>query len=244
MKAMIFAAGLGTRLLPLTAHTPKALIKVGGKTLLERSIAYLKKFGVDDIVVNIHHFPEQIRDFLQQHKNFGVQIRISDESDHLLDTGGGILHARHLLEGGESILLINVDILTNMDLGTFFRCHEQTGALASLAVRERSSSRYLLFDRKNRLSGWQNTSTGELRVSRPATIPESVPLAFSGIHLIRPELLSKITESGKFSIIDLYLRLSATENIASYRDQDSIWMDLGKYGEIMKAEELIRQMEQ
>jgi NDP-sugar pyrophosphorylase family protein len=243
MKAMIFAAGLGTRLKPLTENKPKALIEIGGKSLLERSIIYLKSYGINDITVNVHHFAQQIKDFLEQHNYFGLTIHISDESSLLLDTGGGILKAKSFLQGNESILLINVDILTNLNLNHFFKFHRESNALASLVVRQRQTSRYLLFDKKDQLSGWKNVTSGELRISRPESVAEAIPMAFSGIHLIQPEMLSLIHESGKFSIIDLYLRLSATEKILAFPDTESIWMDLGKYEEIDEAEELIRLME-
>lgn len=240
MKAMIFAAGLGTRLKPLTGNKPKALVELGGKTLLERSISYLKSYGVSDITINVHHYAQQIKDFLEQNHNFGLLIHVSDESDLLLDTGGGVLKAGPLLQGDESILLINVDILTNLDLNRLIAFHRESGALASLVVRRRETSRYLLFDHENQLSGWKNATTGDLKVSRPASVATAVSMAFSGIHLIRPELLSMIKESGRFSIIDLYLRLSSTEKILAFPDQESLWMDLGKYSEMHEAEELIR----
>ncbi|MEL7587721.1 MAG: nucleotidyltransferase family protein [Prolixibacteraceae bacterium] len=240
MKAMIFAAGLGTRLKPLTETRPKALIEVGGKTLLERSISYLKHYGVTDITVNVHHFAGQIIDFLKQHDHFGVSIHLSDETGQLLDTGGGVLKARPWLEGNEAILLMNTDILTNLDLKRFSRVHRESKALASLVVRQRETSRYLLFDAEGCLSGWKNVKTGELRIARPENIGEAIPMAFSGIHLIEPELFSLITESSKFSIIDLYLRLAATGKIMAYRDTDSVWMDLGKFEEMEEAERLVR----
>lgn len=243
MKAMIFAAGLGTRLKPLTENKPKALVELGGKTLLERSITYLKNYGISDITVNVHHYAQQISDFLEQHDHFGIPMHISDETSMLLDTGGGILKAKPFLEGKEPILLINVDILTNLNLYHLFQFHRESKALASLVVRQRETSRYLMFDSKNQLSGWKNSVSGELRISRAGSIAEATPMAFSGIHLMEPELLSLIRESGKFSIIDLYLRLSSTEKIMAFADSESIWMDLGKYGQIDSATQLIKQME-
>jgi NDP-sugar pyrophosphorylase family protein len=243
MKAMIFAAGLGIRLKPLTDNKPKALIELGGKTLLERSITYLKSYGISDITVNVHHYAQQIKDYLEQHHYFDLSIHISDESDLLLDTGGGILKAKSLLDGDDHILLMNVDILTNLDLKRFIQFHRESGALASLVVRRRKTSRYLLFDHKNQLSGWENATSGELKVSHPESIAGAIPMAFSGIHLIRKRLFSLIQESGKFSIIDLYLRLSATEKILAFPDSESVWMDLGKYEEMHEAEALIRLIE-
>ncbi len=240
---MIFAAGLGTRLKPLTNDKPKALVEVGGKTLLERSVTYLKNYGITDVTVNVHHCAAQIREFLRQRSNFGISIHVSDETDLLLDTGGGLLKARGFLEGKESILLINVDILTNLDLYRLFQTHTQSDALASLVVRRRQTSRYLLFDDDDRLAGWENRISGEIRQARPGLAAETIPMAFSGIHLIRPRLFSLIREAGRFSIIDLYLRLSASEKIMAFTDNDSAWMDLGKFGDLAKAEELIRLIE-
>ena len=242
MKAMIFAAGQGTRLKPLTNTIPKALVGIGGITLLERCIMYLKNYDINDITVNIHHFGQQIRDFLQENNNFGITIHLSDETDQLLDTGGGILKARHFLEGNDPVLLINVDVLTNLNLSRLARAHDEQMPLASLVVRKRRTSRYLMFDKNMQLAGWKNVDTGETKVCRGDTIKAAVPFAFSGIHLIQPELFSKITETGKFSVIDLYLRLAASEKIMAYDDRESIWMDLGKYEEIGKAEELVKKI--
>ena len=242
MKAMIFAAGLGTRLRPLTNSKPKALVEIGGKTLLERCICYLKNFQIHDITINIHHYDQQISDFLSQNDNFNIRIHLSDESARLLDTGGGILKAKAFLKGKEPILLINVDVLTNLDLDQLFRFHTDSKAMASLVVRKRDTSRYLLFGESRQLAGWKNTCTNEVKVCRPDSIERAVPLAFSGIHLISPELLSMITETGKFSVIDLYLRLAAHEKILSFVDSGSIWMDLGKYEEIDQAEQLVKKI--
>lgn len=240
---MIFAAGLGTRLKPLTDHKPKALVDIGGKTLLERSVTYLKNYGINDITINVHHHAQQIRHFLKQQSDFGISIHVSDETDMLLDTGGGLLKAKEYLEGKKPVLLMNVDILTNLDLYRFFHFHKTAGALASLVVRQRKTSRYLLFNRENQLCGWKNHSTGEVRTSRPNSMEEATPVAFSGIHMIGPELFSLIRESGRFSIIDLYLRLSTSEKIVAFEDDDSVWMDLGKFEDIAAAEKLVQQTE-
>jgi NDP-sugar pyrophosphorylase family protein len=243
MKAMIFAAGLGTRLKPLTDNKPKALVEIEGKTLLERSITYLKHYGINDITVNVHHYAQQIRDFLEQHDHFGITMHISDETGMLLDTGGGILKAKAFLEGKEPILLVNVDILTNLNLYLLLQFHKESEALVSLVVRDRETSRYLLFDRMDQLCGWKNVTTGKLRIARPDSVAEAFPMAFSGIHLIEPKLLSLISESGKFSVIDLYLRLAATEKILAFAHPASIWMDLGKYEQMDSARQLIKQMD-
>ena len=163
MKAMIFAAGTGSRLKRLTAHTPKALIPIGGKPMLEHVILKLKSSGFDQIVINIHHLGNQIVDFLEANNNFGVRIEISDESDYLLDTGGGIKKATSLLCGNEPFLIHNVDILSNVDLKKLYDTHVQTNPLATLLVSQRNTSRYLLFNKENRLCGWRNHETGEVK---------------------------------------------------------------------------------
>ena len=241
MKAMLFAAGLGTRLKPLTDSKPKALVEIGGMTLLERCILQLKQSGVQDITINVHHFGEQIISFIKEHDNFGLTIHISDESDRLLDTGGGILKAKEFLAGDEPILLINVDVLTNLDLTKLLDYHCNSESLATLVVRKRETSRYLLFNQKQ-LVGWKNIKNSELKASRPGMIDQAEEFAFSGIHIIQPELFDQIEETGKFSIIDLYLRLAKTEKISAFVDTDSVWMDLGKVDEISQAEELIKQL--
>ncbi len=242
MKAMLFAAGLGTRLKPLTDDKPKALVEIGGITLLERCIKQLIRNGICEIVINIHHFGDQIKDFLEQHQNFGLSISVSDESDALLDTGGAILKAKALLTGSDPILLINVDILTNLNFKKILDYHIQNRAFATLVVRQRSTSRYLLFNRQI-LVGWKNKKSGEIKVSQPEKIANANEFAFSGIHIIQPELLDEITESGKFSIIDLYIRLAKSHKICAFVDSDSVWMDLGKVEELSQAEELVKKLE-
>ena len=242
MKAMIFAAGLGTRLKPLTNDRPKALVEIGGLTLLERSIRYLASYGIKDITINVHHFAQQVIDFLATQKFPNLSLHISDERENLLDTGGGILKAKSFLEGSEPIVFMNVDILTNLDLQQLVEFHESHEALASLVVRQRATSRYLLFDAQHQLTGWINKKTGEQKMSRPQQIHISQPLAFSGIHMVSPKLLSLMTETGKFSIIDLYLRLAKSEKILGFTDSQSIWMDLGKYEDLEEAILLTQQL--
>jgi len=241
---MLFAAGLGTRLQPLTNSKPKALVEINGKSLLQRSLENLKAQGVSDVVINVHHFPDQLIDFLNQYKHFEMNIQISDERDELLDTGGGILKAKPLFNAGEPILILNVDVLTNLPFQKLLRLHQQEKALATLVVRNRKTSRYLLFDNKQQLTGWKNNQTGATKVSRPDEFQRSTPYAFSGIQIIQPELLDQIREKGKFSIIDLYLRLAKTEIIKAFIDEQSVWMDLGKYEQMVEAERLIRLIEQ
>ncbi len=237
MKAMIFAAGLGTRLYPLTADRPKALVEVAGKTLLQRAIEKVSDGGFNQLVINIHHYGEQIIRFLEANNNFGLSITISDERDQLLDTGGGIMKAAPWLDGDEPFLVYNVDVLSNIDLQLFRKYHEERGGLATLAVRDRKTSRYLAFDESMQLTGWRNVSTGEEIISR--NIPNSRLFAFSGIQLIDPAIFSLIAERGSFPLIPLYLKLAGNHPIMGYNDQSSLWMDLGKPDQIIAAEKLI-----
>ena len=234
---MIFAAGLGTRLYPLTLDRPKALVEIAGKTLLQIVIEKLIREGYHDLVVNIHHFGDQIVDFLEANHNFGVKISVSDERGQLLDTGGGILKAASFLSGDEPFLVYNVDVLSDIDLKFFRKYHTERGGLATLAVRDRKTSRYLAFDKSMQLSGWKNTKTGEEIVSR--TMQNCNLLAFSGIQFVEPAIFRMITETGSFPLIPLYLRLAANYPIYGYRDHSSLWMDLGKPDQIIEAEKLI-----
>ncbi len=240
MKAMIFAAGLGTRLKPFTNDKPKALVELNGKTLLQHCIENLVRHGFTDLVINIHHFGEQIIDFLERNHNFGVHIALSDERDGLLDTGGGLKKAAPLLAGKEPILIQNVDILSNIDYNLLIETHKQSKALATMVVRDRVTSRYLLFDQHLTLKGWTNVKTGKVKESLPLNGDEQ-RLAFSGIHLIDPSFLNYITEEGKFSIIDLYLRLAHDHHIQGFHDTSSFWMDLGKPEELLRAGKLLKE---
>lgn len=227
MKAMIFAAGLGTRLQPLTNDRPKALVRVGEWTMLEIAIRKLKNAGVDQIVINLHHFGQMIKEFLYEKDFFGADIRFSDESGLLLDTGGGLKHAAPLLMGNEPFFVYNVDILTNLDIGSLWDAHMKDRPLATLAIKTRPGSRFFLFDEDNRLSGWKNFETGEQKISIPKS-ERYVPAAFSGIHVIEPEIFALITESGVFSIVDTYLRLAASQAIKGFNHDKDLWFDLGK----------------
>jgi NDP-sugar pyrophosphorylase family protein len=237
MKAMIFAAGLGTRLHPFTIDKPKALVEIAGKPLLQLAIERVSVAGYKDIVINIHHFGSQIIDFLERENNFGLNIAISDERDQLLDTGGGILKAASLLSGSGPVLVYNVDVLSNIDLKAFRNFHVERGGLATLAVRDRKTARYLVFNEDMMLSGWKNISTGEEKIIRDS-ITQRI-FAFSGIQIIDPSIFSMITESGSFSLISLYLRLAKTERIFGYNDISSLWMDLGKPDQLKEAEKYI-----
>jgi len=237
MRAMIFAAGLGTRLYPLTLHKPKALVEIGGKTLLQMAIEKVSQAGYHDLVINIHHFGDQIIEYLEKNNNFGLNIIISDERDQLLDTGGGILKASTWLDGDEAFLVYNVDVLSNIDLQLFRKCHLEHGGLATLAVRQRNTARYLAFDDTMQLSGWRNIKTGDEIASR--NMQNCSLLAFSGIQLIEPAIFKLITETGSFPLMPLYLRIAAYQRIMGYRDKSTLWMDLGKPSQIIEAERYI-----
>jgi len=234
---MIFAAGLGTRLFPLTIDKPKALVEIEGKTLLQMAIEKVSQAGYHDLVINVHHFADLIIQFLKQKNNFGLNITISDERGRLLDTGGGILKAAPFLEGADPFLVYNVDVLSNIDLQLLKKYHSEKGGLATLVVRDRLTSRYLAFDDSMQLSGWQNIKTGEEIVSRD--MQNCCLLAFSGIQLIEPAIFKLITETGNFPLIPLYLRLAKEHRIMGYNDQSTLWMDLGKPSQITEAKKYI-----
>ena len=238
MKAMIFAAGIGSRLKPYTLHTPKALVEVGGKPLLQWIIEKIINAGISQIVINIHHFGEQIIDFLTQNKNFGIEITISDERDLLLDTGGGLKKAGWYLQGEESFLLHNVDIFSTIDLRSLINFHQEKQPLATLAVKERPGSRYLLINNQNQLCGWENIKTDEKIIARPDK--KFIQTAFSGIHVVSPEIFDLIQEEGVFSITQLYLRLARQNVLLGYDHSQDYWNDLGKPETLLKAEEAIK----
>ena len=234
MKAMILAAGLGTRLRPLTDSHPKALVELNGRTLLEITLARLRSFGVTEAIVNVHHFAGMVADYLKAHNNFGMRIEISREDDLLLDTGGGLKKAsRFFLENAgqslsEPFLLHNVDVISTIDLRRMIEFHNEHRALATLAVQSRESSRLLLFDDQQELR--DRATEGS-----PATAHYS-SLAFSGIHVLSPRLLPMITETGVFSIIDTYVRLAAQgEKILAFRADEYYWRDLGRPADLAQA---------
>lgn len=232
MKAMIFAAGLGSRLKPLTDETPKALLPVGGKPMLEHIILKLKAAGFTHLVVNIHHLGEQIIEFLASKNHFGLHIDISDERDYLMDTGGGIKQAQSFLKGNEPFLVHNVDIFSNIDPGALYRHHLTSDALATLVVSHRQAARRLLFgqEKDNRLYGWRNRNTGEVRSHYPQFDPSKyLEYAFGGIHVISPRIFDLMEEwTGKFSIINFYLSVCAKAPIRPYVQDDLRLMDIGK----------------
>ena len=242
MKAMIFAAGLGTRLKPLTDHMPKALVPVAGKPMLEHVIGKLKAAGFDEIVINVHHFAYQIIDFLKEKDNFGIQIWISDETEELLDTGGGIKKAAHFFD--EPFLVHNADILSNVDLRALYEHHLSSGNDATLLVSPRKTVRYLLFDEGNRLCGWINKDTLQTKPEGFIYQPEiQKEYAFGGIHIISPTLFKHIGDewTGKFSIMDFYLQTCKKARLGGYAKEDLQLIDIGKPDTLAKAEEFIRQ---
>ncbi|WP_080903168.1 nucleotidyltransferase family protein [Parabacteroides sp. Marseille-P3160] len=243
MKAMIFAAGLGSRLKPMTDTCPKALLPVAGKPMLEHVILKLKAAGFDKLVINIHHFGEQILDFLNANQHFGLHIDISDERDYLLDTGGGLKKAQPFLQGEEPFLVHNVDIFSTLDLGEFYRSHLEQQSLATLLVSRRVTSRYLLFNEKDELCGWRNRDTGEVKSHYPHFDPSQyAEYAFGGIHVISPRIFRLMEEwTGKFSIINFYLSVCAKESIRAFAKEELSIIDLGKPETIIEAEKWMQE---
>ena len=236
MKAMILAAGMGTRMKPFTEGQPKALAVVNGKTLLQRNIEYLASYGITDIIVNVHHFPDQITDAIKKNNGFGSNITISDEKDKVLETGGGLMKAKDFFDAEESFVLMNVDILTDMNLRRMIKQHKSTKALATLAVTHRETSRYFLFDDLENLCGWKNIKTGEQKISKEAG--KYFEKAFSGIHLISPQIFPLVKLKGKFSMVDVYLQLCKTNCIMGFDHSTDKFIDVGKPASIAIAEEI------
>jgi MurNAc alpha-1-phosphate uridylyltransferase len=235
-RAMILAAGLGTRFKPWTDRHPKALAPINGKTLLQRNIEYLRQYGIGEVVVNVHHFAGQIIEALTANNGWGSRFMISDETAEVLETGGGLKKARPFLEDAPFVLM-NVDILTDMDLSAMIADHFRHRPLATLAVTDRSTSRYFLFDDRDELCGWRNATTGQERIARlPGTRnsgdgtigPTLVPRAFSGIHVIDPAIFPLMTRDRKFSVVDLYLDLAADHPIRAHDHSRSRLIDVGK----------------
>ncbi|WP_431212392.1 sugar phosphate nucleotidyltransferase [Puia sp. P3] len=230
-KAMILAAGLGTRFKPWTDQHPKALAPVNGKSLLQRNVEYLQSYGIDDVVINVHHYAGQIIEALTSNRGWGSRFTISDETDMVLETGGGLLKASLLMDDGPFVLM-NVDILTDMDLGAMIAYHFHHHPLATLAVTNRTTSRYFLFDQRDELCGWRNVTTGEERLSREGG---SIQKAFSGIHIIDPAIFPLITRTGKFSTIDMYLDLASRHVIRGFDHSQSRLIDVGRPESAEKA---------
>lgn len=241
MKALIFAAGLGTRLKPITDNLPKALVPIGGKPLLEHVIIKLKNAGFDQIIINVHHFPDQITDFLRGKNNFGIRIEISDERDHLLDTGGGIKNTQHFFADGKPFLVHNVDILSNVNLNELYKFHcTQQDVLSTLVVNKRETFRYLLFNEKNSLCGWINEKTNETKPLPNLNPLEYNKLAFSGIQIISPVIFDIMKKyDGKFPIMDFYLQNCQTQKIIGYVPENLKMIDVGKLNVLDEAEKFL-----
>lgn len=234
MQAMIFSAGLGTRFKPWTDKHPKALAPVYGKPLLQHNIKYLQKHGILDVVVNVHHFADQVIDAVIKNKGWGSNILISDESGELLETGGGLLHAKHLIKS--DFVTINVDILTTLDLKKLITFHQQNNALITLAIAERKTTRFLLFNKENQLCGWRNTNPFREKIVVPST--EYIQKAYSGIACFKKDVLEMIPFSGKFSLIDVYLAFAPEHKICGFDHTGDKFIDVGKPGSVQEAEEL------
>lgn len=239
---MIFAAGVGTRLKPLTDNMPKALVPLNGKPMLEHVILKLKAAGFHHVVINIHHFGQEIIDFLAANDNFGIKIQISDERDYLLDTGGGIKKAAALLQGSEPFLVHNVDIMSNVDLRALYDHHVTNKPLATLLVSKRETSRYLLFNNNLKLCGWRNRETGEVKSYFPDFDPQQyTEYGFGGVHVLSPEIFEWMEEwTGKFPIINFYLSICAKTRIEAYPAEGLTLYDVGKPNFLAEAEKWMK----
>jgi len=234
--SMIFAAGLGTRFKPWTDKHPKALAVVNGKSLLQRNVEYLQQYGIRNVIVNVHHFSNQVIDAVKQNHGWGSDIAISDETNEVLETGGGLLRAKDLFKKDERFITCNVDILTDLDLNKLIAFHEKYKPLISFAVTGRKTSRYFLFDENNRLCGWRNKKTGEERIviSKPGLIEK----AYSCVVVFEPEIFSLTPFHGKFSLVEVYLKLAAAHVILGYDHTGDRFVDVGKPDSIAVAESL------
>jgi N-acetyl-alpha-D-muramate 1-phosphate uridylyltransferase len=240
MKAMIFAAGLGTRFKPWTEHHPKALAIVSGKSLLQRNVEYLQQYGITDVVVNVHHFPDQIIEAVEKNKGWGSNIVISDERNEVLETGGGLLKAKHLLEGDEPFVTINVDILTDLNLNDLLAFHQQHKPLISFAVTNRKTARNFLFDDVDKLCGWRNVTTGEEKGPVLSYAEEEkkklLEKAYSCVVVFEQRFFSLIRQTGKFSLTEPYLDLAAEHTILGYDHSGDKLVDVGKPESVLIAE--------
>ncbi|HET9056234.1 MAG TPA: nucleotidyltransferase family protein [Chitinophagaceae bacterium] len=238
MKAMIFAAGLGTRFKPFTDKHPKVLALVNGKSLLQRNIEYLQQYGIKEVIVNVHHFAEQIIETVKKNNGWGSHITISDETNELLETGGGLVKAKPFFRGNEPFLTINADILTNLNIYNLLAYHKQQRALISFGVTNRNTSRYFLFDENNRLCGWQNTKTGEEKIS--VYKPNLIKKAYSCVVVFDPQIFSLIKQTGKFSLVEVYLSLAAENKIMGFDHAGDVLVDVGKPESVAEAEKYFK----
>jgi len=237
MRAMILAAGLGTRLKPLTDSIPKALTRVKDHTLLELQINKLKAEGFDHIIINVHHFAEQIKYYLKQNNFFNCSIEISDESQKLLDTGGGLKKASHFFSDGNPFLVYNVDILSNINLKKLIEYHHVSSSIATLAIQKRNSSRKFLFGKNNILCGWMNEKSGEKIITRDER-SEFFPYSFSGVQIVDPKIFKYFPDKDVFSLVEFYLSAAKKEKIIGYVHNEDEWMDLGKMENLSEAEKV------
>lgn len=238
MKAMIFAAGTGSRLQPITLTIPKGLVNLGQYSILELVTQKLVNAGVKTIVINVHHHARQMKDFIGRLNFPGVELVISDESDLLLDTGGGLIRAANFFKGDQPFFVYNVDVLSDIDLKAMLRSHTTIGAIASLAVTQRNTTRYLLVNEDNILSGWENTTTGEKILCKPQADVNLRRLAFSGIHLLNPSILELIKGSGSFAIMPQYLELAKENDIYCFEHNPTYWADIGTPNKLEAARQL------
>ena len=243
MNALILAAGLGTRLGELTSDRPKALVEVCGRTMLEHQLRHLSAAGFDRFVINIHHFAPKVKAFLEEHQNFGLDIRLSDETDLLLDTGGGIRKAMRLFDDEQPVLVHNVDIFSSVDLKALYSGHIESGADSTLLVAQRSTSRYLYFDNSGMLCGWSNEKTGQVRSPYPGfDKSQFTPCAFQGIHVVSRTLLPLLDEvpEPRFSITDFYVDNAARLRLRSVLSDPGNWVDAGKPETLERASQIIK----
>ena len=236
MRAMIFSAGLGTRFKPWTDQYPKALALVNGKSLLQRNIEYLQRYGITDVVVNVHHFGDQIKEAIKKNSGWGSNVIVSDETNEVLETGGGLLKARDLLESNEPFVTLNVDILTDLNLNKLFEFHTKRQPLISFGVTSRKTSRYFLFDENDRLCGWRNTKTGEEKIS--VSTSHLVQKAYSCVVIFQPDVFSLIKQTGKFSLTETYLDLAKENLILGFDHSGDKLVDVGKPESVAVAEKL------
>jgi len=236
---MIFAAGLGTRLQPLTNNCPKALVEVAGKPLLQHCIEKLKAVGVREIIVNVHHFAEMVEDFLRANNFFGLRIEISDERESLLDTGGGLKKTAWFFDDEQPFILHNVDIFSTIDLHDLYQFHLQSNALVTLACNNRTSARYFLFDNEQRLCGWENVTTQE-RTIAIETSEALKKLAFGGIHVINPKFFRYMPSDERFSIVNLYLQIAPQALIKAYTHENLQFLDVGKPQQLAEAANFLK----
>ncbi len=233
-KAIIFSAGLGTRFKPWTDKHPKALAMVNSKSLLQRNIEYLQQYGITDVVVNVHHFPEQIIEAIEKNNGWGSKVTISDESNEVLETGGGLMKARYLLENDDPFISLNVDVLTDLDLHKLAAFHQQHAPLVSFGVTKRKTSRNILLNKDHRMCGWKNNTTGEEKIV--IQNDNLQPFAYSCVVIYQPQIFSLIKQKGKFSIMDSYLDLAADNVILGYDHTGDKWVDVGKPESVAVAE--------